>query len=559
VSLRRGLPVALAALPVVFVVALVVWPLVAVTNRAVRPGGVWDPGALAGVAGDATVWSAVWFSVWQAALSTVVTVVVALPAAWLFARVRFAGRGVLWAALVVPFVLPTVVVAAAVVSVAGPSVTGRGAVWAVVVAHVFFNYAVVVRVVGVAWASVGRAPAEAATMLGASPLRAWWSVTMPMLAPSVLAAASVVYLFSFTSFGVVLVLGASRLRTVEVEIYERIRTLDLAAAATLALAQLLVVGVLLVVAARWSQRLTVASVPAGDTARPTGGLGTRVAVGCVLASMAALFVVPLGALVVRSVWSTAGWTLDYWQGLGESRGVLFASPLEALGNSLVIAAAATVVALVIGGLAVAAVVVAERRRHRPGRTTAAFDALLMLPLGASAVTVGLGLLLAFDRPPLDLRGTATLVVAAQALVAVPFVVRVMLPAVRSIDTRVRDAATMLGASPWRVLTAVELPLLARPVAVAAGFAFAMALGEFGATLVVARPDLPTLPVTLGRLLGQPGDVNRGQAMAVATLLMVVTAAGVLVADRARVPRRRSGAPPPGDAPVSADLVSVGAQ
>jgi len=514
------------AAPTVFVAALLLWPLAAVTNRALRPGGELDLSPVGDTLGDPSVHSVLWFTVWQAGLSTLLTVVAALPAAWLFARVPFVGRSVAWAALVVPFVLPTVVVATAISGLPG-GLSGRPLA-AILVAHVFFNFAVVVRVVGTAWAGLGQGPAEAAAVLGAGPTAVFRRVTLPLLAPSVLAASAVVYLFCFTSFGVVLLLGGGRLRTVEVEIYQRLRLLDLGGAATLALVQLVLVGVLLVVAARWSQRWSVDS-PIGG--RGEGRLSGRTRWLAVVAGMftGVLLVVPMGTLVWRSVRTTDGVGLQYWRALGTQRGVLAASPLQALGNSLVVASVATLVALALGVAAVAGLVALERRRGGSG--LAAFDAILMLPLGASAVTVGLGLFLAFDRPPLDLRTSVVLVPLAQALVALPFVVRVMLPAARSVAGRLREAAMVCGASPLQVVWHIDRPLLQRPLAVAAGFAFAVAMGEFGATLVVARPDVPTLPIVLARLLGQPGAVNRGQAMAVATLLMVVTAVVVLVADR----------------------------
>lgn len=251
-------------------------------------------------------------------------------------------------------------------------------------------------------------------------------------------------------------------------------------------------------------------------------------------TMMVILGIPLVTLVARSVWGPDGWTWSYWSALDDRRGVLQAAPLEALVNSLVVAVVATAIAMVVGGLAVAGIMSLERDPHgsRLARP-AAFDALLMLPLGASAVTVGLGLLLAFGRPPLDLRSSIVLVPVAQALVALPFVVRVLLPAARSIDASMRESAAVLGATPISVVRHVDVPLLARPIAVAGGFAFAIALGEFGATLVVARPNLPTLPLTVARLLGQPGALNRGQAMAVATLLMVVTVGVVLAVDQLR--------------------------
>jgi thiamine transport system permease protein len=506
---------------------------------------VLDLGPVAATISDPSVASVAWFSVWQAAVSTVLTVVAALPVAWLFARVDFRGRAVLWAALVVPFVLPTVVVATAIGGTSW-SFAQRGTVGAIVLAHVFFNYVVVVRVVATAWAGLGPRPMEAAMVLGASRLQVFTRVTLPLLGPSVLAAASVVYLFCFTSFGVVLLLGGGRLRTIEVEIYQRLRILDLGGAATLAVAQLVVVGLLLVVAARWAQRWSVATTPVDAALRGAGSWRHPwlrwLSIGGVVTWMALVLGLPLVSLVWRSVSTSTGVGLQYWAALGERRGVLAASPLEALRNSLVVASLATVVAVALGSMAVAGLVAFERKRRRRQQgvgAAAAFDALLMLPLGASAVTVGLGLFLAFSRPPVDLRSSVVLVPLAQALVALPFVVRVMLPAARSIAGSLHDAAAVLGASPFRAFWEVDRPLLLRPLSVAAGFAFAIAVGEFGATLVLARPDVPTLPLVLGRLLGQPGETNRGQAMAVATLLMVVTAVVVLAADRLRVSKAAS--------------------
>ena len=159
---------------------------------------------------------------------------------------------------------------------------------------------------------------------------------------------------------------------------------------------------------------------------------------------------------------------------------------------------------------------------------------LSLPLGVSAVTVGFGFLIALDEPPLDLRTSWILVPIAQALVAIPFVVRTMTPILRSIDPRLREAAATLGASPVRVWREVDLPIVARAALVAAGFAFAISLGEFGATVFIVRPEHPTLPVEIFRLLGRPGELNFGAAMAASVILMALTAVAIAGIERFRV-------------------------
>ena len=96
------------------------------------------------------------------------------------------------------------------------------------------------------------------------------------------------------------------------------------------------------------------------------------------------------------------------------------------------------------------------------------------------------------------------------------------------------AAATLGASPVRVFREVDLPIVSRSIVVAGGFAFAVSLGEFGATAFIARPQHPTIPTAIFRFLGQPGASNLGQAMALCVILMAVTTAVILAVDRLRL-------------------------
>ena len=159
----------------------------------------------------------------------------------------------------------------------------------------------------------------------------------------------------------------------------------------------------------------------------------------------------------------------------------------------------------------------------------------MLPLGVSAVTLGFGFLITLDEPPLDFRDSPLLVPIAQALVALPLVVRTIAPVLAGIDDRQRQAAASLGASPWRTLLSVDLAVLWTPLVVAAGFAFAVSLGEFGATSFLAREDHPTVPVVIYRLIGHPGEMNYGMALAASVVLAATTACVMLAVERLRVP------------------------
>ncbi|MFQ6145670.1 ABC transporter permease [Streptomyces seoulensis] len=531
----------LMALPVAFFALFFAYPVAAIVRRGLRIDGAWRFGRLADVLGDAGIRHVLWFTTWQALASTALTLLIALPGAYVLARLDFPGRQVLRAVVTVPFVLPTVVVGTAFLALLGHGglldqlwgVRLDTTVWAILLAHVFFNYAVVVRTVGGLWAQLDPRQEEAARMLGASPLTAWRTVTLPALAPAVAAAALMVFLFTFTSFGVVQILGGPTFSTLEVEIYRQTSEIfDLSTAAVLTLVQFAAVGAILAVHA-WTVRRREGAlklVDAALTARRPRGAGQWTLLAGVLATIAVLLLLPLAVLVQRSLTAPG---FGYYRALTDPDGGVFPiAPITAVGTSLSYAAAATAIAVAIGSLAAAALT-----RRDAGRLVRGFDALLMLPLGVSAVTVGFGFLIALDKPPLDLRQSWILVPLAQALVGVPFVVRTMLPVLRAVDARLREAAAVLGASPWRVWREVDLPMVRRALLVAAGFAFAVSLGEFGATVFIARPDNPTLPVAVARLLSRPGDLNYGQAMALSTILMVVCAVALLLLERLRTADR----------------------
>ena len=380
------------------------------------------------------------------------------------------------------------------------------------------------RIVGGAWATIDRRSAEAAAVLGAGPWRRAREVTLPQLAPALSAASALTFLFCFTSFGVILILGGPGRATVETEIYNRAaRLFDLQAAAALSLLQLGAVAIVLAVASLLEARAGRAATLADEKdvlRRPTGS--ERIALALVLGLGALLLGLPLAVLVRRS--------LGNWGALFEETPALLVEPWRAAEYSLAFAGVAAFIALVVGGLTAVALA-----RRPPG----VVDGLVLLPLGASAVMLGFGFIITFDEPPIDFRSSWWLVPVAQSLVAAPFVVRIVAPALRAVDPRLREVATTLGASPARAWREVDLPLVSRAFGVAAGFAFAIALGEFGATVFVARAEQPTLPVAIFRFLGRPGETNQGTAAVLAVVLAGVTVLTALAAERLAGARGRT--------------------
>jgi thiamine transport system permease protein len=532
---------ALAAVPLTVLAVFFVLPVAGMVGRGFFSSGSFDPVGVLGILARARVHRVLWFTLWSSAAATACTVALGLPVTFVLHRLRFPGRQLVRALVVMPFVMPTVVVGVAFRTLLAPSgplgaLHLDGTPAAIVAAMVFFNLGVVVRTVGALWDGLDRRREEAAAALGASPVQVLRTVTLPALMPGVVSAASVVFLFCAASFGVVLTLGGLRYSTVETEIYLlTTQFLDLRAASALSVLQLVVVSLLLYVAQRTRsarpQALDRAGAP--DTTRPPRrGDGPVLALtGLVLAFVAA----PLATLVVRSLQVDGGWSLRSYRDLA-TRGpgsALLVPVTEALANSWRVAVDATLLAVVLGVL-VAVVVSRSPRDPRERRGLAVLDALFMLPLGVSAVTLGFGFLVTLDRPPLDLRSSALLVPVAQALVALPLVVRTLAPVLRSVDPRLRQAAASLGASPVRVVVTVDLPTLWRPLLAATGFAFAVSLGEFGATSFLARPDRPTLPVVIYQLVSRPGETSFGMALAASVVLGLVTVAVMGLVERLRL-------------------------
>ncbi len=518
------------AVAVVFVAVAV--PVLAVLARAVRVDGGWSTEALDRVLSSWRTWRVVAVTVGQAAVSCGLTVAVGVPVAWVLARFRFRGRGLVRTAATVPFVLPTVIVGAAFASLLGPSglADARGTWWAILAAHLCFNLAVMVRVVAAALADLDPDLEAAARVLGATPVQAARRVLLPAVAPAVVSAAVVVFLFCLTSFGVIVVLGGGPVTTVEVEIWVRAtRQFDLSGAAVLAGLQVVAVVATLALHARLARRTVSPGRRTTTMARaPRGPREWTEVVGAV-AVVGLVSVLPLAALAERSLRVGDGHGLEHWTGLGSAAAGtgLAVSPWDALAVSLVTATLAATVAVLVAVPASALVA------RRPG---GAADRVLLLPLGVSATTVGLGLLLVAGRPPLDLRRAWWLVPAAQALVAVPLVVRVVGPALRELPSSVSEAAAVLGADRRARWWRVELPMVRGAVVAAAGLALVACLGEFGATVFLARADRPTVPVAVERLLSRPGPAGFGQAMALSCILVLVCGVVLALVDRWAGPR-----------------------
>jgi thiamine transport system permease protein len=490
------------------------------------------------------------FTFYQAALSTILTFALGIPSAILFSHFNFRGKSLLRALTAVPFMLPTVVVASSFNALFGNhgwlnverltfNVSSSAFHFLLILlAHVFYNATIVIRIVGNALSRLDPKLEAAARSLGADTFRVWKNITLPLLRPSLLAAALLVFMFDFTSFGVILLLGGSNFSTLEVEIYLRALKLpNLPLAALLSIVQLIFTLIFSILYTRAINQVTTQTNPRFSIARPPKNLRERIFIFTFYLLLITFFALPLLSLPIRSLTRLEadrgqrgevqyGFTTDYYEELFiNRRGSLFyVPPIQAAANSLGYASITVLLSLALGYPAAYALA-------KPTRLEKFLDPLIMLPLGASAVMLGLGFIISFGRS----LASPWFVPIAHTLVALPFVIRTLQPALASIPERLRQAASTLGASPFRVWQTVDFPILSRATLSAATFAFTVSLGEFGATLLLTRPEYPTIPIAIQRFLSQPGGLNFGQAMAMATLLMLLTTLAILVIEKLRLP------------------------
>ncbi|ODR82690.1 sulfate ABC transporter permease [Haladaptatus sp. W1] len=490
------------------------------------------------------------FTAYQALLSTLASVALGLPGAYILARYEFPGRRTIRSLTILPFVMPSILVAIGFVAMFGQNglfndlvgVIGLGPysllynLPAIVAAHAFYNAPLVARVTNAAWESVDAREVETARSLGAGRFRAFRDVLVPQLLPAILTGALLTFIFTFMSFPIVLALGGFQYQTVEVWVYALVQRLDYSEAAVLAVLETTLSLALTYGYLRYEARQSAVSrasrpLPRKHLFSGDGGLAEtleRAGVAVYLLVVLVLFLGPLVSTVLESFTGPSGFTLRYYEFLvtRQVSGASFQTkPGVAVQNSLIFGVGTLLVALPMG------VVIAVLTRARKSRIV---EAVAMAPLAVSGIMVGLGMLrgLVFGIPIAGTRirvDGAVAIVAAHAVAAYPFVTRNVSPMLAGIDRRTVESARALGATRIRTLVDIELPLVAVGLAAGAAFAFAISIGEFDSTVILATGSSSyTMPVAVERFLGKQ---TLGPATAMGTVLLVVTAVSFVIIDR----------------------------
>ena len=482
--------------------------------------------------------NAIWFTLWQALVSTIVTVLVAIPGAHLLYKRSFPGQRLVMALITVPFVLPSIVVAIGFTVFRNVHEFYQGLglkfledpVYWIIAAHVFVNYSIAVKTIGGVWATLDLDTEAAAELDGAGRLRTLMSVSLPQLRPAIYSASALIFLFSATSFGIVLVLGGGQVQTIETAIFfAATQRLDIELAAFLVLVQTVITTLVYLIGVRLSKgAIGLEQVfELGNKPRIDGRDLIPVVVS--VAIWVGLLALPLMLVIVQAFTANGTFSFENFSNLGTrgARDLLNITFLEAAGNSfrnmLLAASIAFLLGTIVSGLLI-------RTRFR------SLDLIFLLPLGVSSVVLGLGFLVSFDAQWFELRSSWLIVPLAQALIAMPMVIRLVYPALTSIGRETIEQAQLDGATSWQTWRFIESKMIRGVLVTALSFSAIVSLGEFGASSFLANGSQATIPILLYRLISRPGEQNYGMAMAVSAILIFLS--GLVVYLVSRFPKER---------------------
>lgn len=524
-------------LPLAFLFVFFYLPMVDIMRL-----GLWENGPtlkfLSAVLGNSYHRWVIGFTIGQALASTALTLLIGLPGAYIFARYDFPGKRAIRALLTVPFVMPSIMVTLGFLLLFGKDgfiagIIGRdpGVVYtwkAILLAHAFYNFPIVVRMVSSLWERVNPHYEEMAKTLGARGFRLFWKVTLPLISPAIFASAMLTFIFCFLSFSIPLVLGGYRYVTIEVDIFSTVMTLlDFRTGSALAVIQVTLSALFMYIYLRsldaYSKReeQKVLQTPAKLGLRDFLSLK---GLGIVLYSLLVFvfIVAPLLAVVYDSLLFNGHLSLENYRRVfsPEYNPMFGISTFGAVRNSILFGFTTVVVSTLI------ALPLAYLLNRWDFKGKRLLDVIVMLPLASSPVTVALGYIMVFQSTPLYY--TFWIIAIAHSIIAYPFVFRSLSTGLGKIKRNLREAALALGANEWKAFVKVELSLAVGSFIVGAIFAFAMSIAELGATYMLAPPEYTTMSLAVYKFIGSR---QFGSASALSVILMAVSVIGFLIIEK----------------------------
>ena len=543
------LRISLTLLPLIFFIAFFAYPLFKILIYSFTNSEDTAIYPFAEILTDPYYLGRIWFTVWQAFLSMILALLAGLPIAYIFSKYEFTGKSFLQALTTVPFVMPTIVVAMGFITLFGndgilntglskflnlnePLIKINNSLTIILIAHTFYNYSIIVRIVSSIWTNIDPELERAGSILGANKFHVFTKITLPMLLPAIISSALLAFTFSFSSFGVILVLAGPKFATIEVSIYQlAVKLMDLPSASTLCIIQIMFTYSFMILYSnlqnRYSNWINIRPRKNTYKLKKTKKDNIFIILGVIYIL---ILISPLIALIARTLSFEIGNTQSHVSELfsNQKGSYFYLNPITTIINSFKFAAGTLFISIILG--TISSYLVANKTNRAKKHL---IDALLMLPLGVSSIALGLGYILAWNTPPFDLRGSWIIIIIAHSLIAYPFVMRSVLPAIQQINPNLREVATLLGSSTKKVFYKIDLPLITPSLIVGSTFAFAISIGEFGASLLLVKPEFTTMPVAIYRFLGLPGDENLKNALVMSSILMCTVIIGFIFIEKLR--------------------------
>ncbi len=483
------------------------------------------------------------FTFKEAFISALITLIIGFPGAFIISHYKFKGKSLILSLTTIPFVLPSVLVALGFIVLFGRNgylnsflinvlhikspISILYTFPAIVMVHAFYNFPIILRVVGSAWEGLPDKLLFAAQSLGANRFQTFWKVTLPILLPAIISSFTLVFMFCFLSFVIILVIGGARFATIEVSIYTYYNVFsDFHMGSALALLQ--AIFSITFVYIYMKSGSVIHSGTFSKTLLPKKNL-LKYPKDFLLSFSYFFFIVLLILLPIAVIFINAFYTpfthritlnnfinlfsskFDYITGISQIRVILnsfffalltmFLSTSFALGISYGI------------------------RNFKKGKNI--FLSIVMLPIAVSPITIALSFLIAFQRVNWVLN-TFIAIAVAHTLIALPFAVKIISPAVDSMPLSYVFAAESLGMSRIRAFFSVDLNILKKILLASLIFSFAISLGEFGATLMLYRNTYISMPIALYRFLS---GRHFGIASAMGALLAFISMLVFVAMDR----------------------------
>lgn len=466
-----------------------------------------------------------WFTLWQAALSAAICIVLGIPGAYILYARKIPGQEMIKALITIPFVLPTIVVAIGFtsfrkISVFAPILQGASPIPIIVLANIFMNYSIAVRIIGASWSVLDTSIEDSASLDGAGRLRTFIAITLPNLKSSIASASALIFLYCAASFGLVLVLGGGRVNTIETEIYRSAtQLLDLEKTTGLVLLQTIIT----VLAFLLSRPRGEVGLVNSQIAMPSHRLDRRdLPVVIVTFTFVCVFILlPVSKIFIEALTFSGSFSFENFTNLtGKgARDVLNISIAHASVNSLRNTLIASLISICIG-VSVSYLISHSVDRGFKGKIRTVLDFAFQAPIGISTVVLGFGYIVTFSSGIFPLRSSWLATPLVASLIATPLIIRLVCPAMLAINKELLESASTDGASDKSIWIMIEVPILRNVLLTGLGLSALISIGEFGAANFLAYGDQATLPIILFQLISRPGAQNYGMAMAASSILIL---------------------------------------